>query len=247
METAVPKPVIEVRDLSFSYGAGEALCCVDLTVWEGDYLGIVGPNGGGKTTLLKLMLGLLKPLQGSVVLFGQERASLIDHAAIGYVPQKTSAFDVNFPATVRDVVRMGRFAKRGLLSRLTKEDDAAAELALHRTGMWEYRNRMISELSGGQTQRVFISRALATNPKILFLDEPTAGIDHASQDEFYALLRDLHRKEKLTIVLISHDIEHVIQESSAVAYVDSKLTYYRVPSEFIEKSKEYSLMHGHDH
>ena len=241
------KPAMELYDLSFSYGGAEVICCAHLVVKEGDYHGIIGPNGGGKTTLLKLILGLLSPAQGRVMIFGKEQKLLVDRSLIGYVPQKTSVFDINFPATVRDVVLMGRYAKRGLFNMIKKEDRNAAELALRRVDMWEYRDNMISELSGGQTQRVFIARALATMPKILFLDEPTSGIDHKSQGEFYALLRKLHREEHLTIVLVSHDIERVTKDASSISLVDSTLTYYPNPSEFLAKSKEYSLTHGHDH
>ncbi len=241
------KPILELSNLSFSYGAGEVLCCAHLVVEDGDYLGIIGPNGGGKTTLLKLALGLLSPLQGSVMIFGKEQKLLRDRSLIGYVPQKTSTFDMNFPATVLEVVLMGRYAKRGLFHMLKKGDREAAELALRRVDMWDYHDHLIGSLSGGQEQRVFIARALATSPKILFLDEPTAGIDHKSQEDFYALLRKLHHDEGLTIILVSHDIGMIAREASCLAYVDTTLTFYSSPSQFLEKNAEYSLTHGHDH
>ena len=247
MTTNEHRPIIKVTDLSFSYGAGEVLSGASLVVHEGDYLGIVGPNGGGKTTLLKLILGLLKPARGSVLLFDKEQKLFSERSFLGYVPQKTSSFDVNFPATVLEVVLMGRYAKKGLFHMLNKEDCEAAELSLRRVGMWEHREQLIGNLSGGQEQRVFIARALVAAPKILFLDEQTAGIDHKSQDEFYALLRTLHREEGLTIVLISHDLSAVAREASALAYIDTTLTYYSSPSTFIDNDMRRALAHGHDH
>ncbi len=245
--TDTPQPIIELSNLSFSYGAGEVLCCAHLVVNKGDYLGIIGPNGGGKTTLLKLIVGLLHPSQGSIRIFGKEQKLLTDRSRIGYVPQKTSSFDMQFPATVFDVVLMGRYAKRGLFRRINSEDRAAAELALRRVDMWDYRHQLIGSLSGGEEQRVFIARALATSPTILFLDEPTAGIDHRAQEEFYALLRKLNRDEGLTIILVSHDIGALAKEASRLLYVDTTLTYYSSPSLFLEKNAQHTLSHGHDH
>ncbi len=240
-------PIIKLTNVSFSYGGVEVLCCVNLAVNTGDYLGIIGPNGGGKTTLLKLILGLLQPTQGSITLFGKDHKIFTERSMIGYVPQKTSSFDSNFPATVFEVVLMGRYARRGLFHMVRNEDRKAAELALRRVGMWEYRKHPIGKLSGGQGQRVFIARALVNDPKILFLDEPTAGVDHDAQEDFYALLDKLHKEEKLTIVLVSHDLSVMKKVATHLASVDRELTYYDSPEKFMDNSQADMLLHGHDH
>lgn len=240
-------PIVELQNLHFSYGEHETLSHIDLVVQRGDYLGIIGPNGAGKTTLLKLILGLLRPTSGTVFLFGKEQSTFTERERLGYVPQKTSLFDANFPATVLEVVLMGRYAKRRLFHMATKEDRDNAKLALERVGMWEHRNRLIGNLSGGQQQRVFIARALATGPEVILLDEPTVGIDHRSQEDFYSLLRELHQKEGLTIILISHDVGVIAQEVSRLAYIDNTLSYYSSPSLFLNTGAAHALSHGHDH
>ena len=151
--------IIEANHVSFSYGAESVLSDITLAVHRGDYLGMVGPNGAGKTTLLKIMLGILRPSSGSVRLFGKDIGAFRDWEKIGYVPQKALNFDANFPATAREVVLMGRYARRGLLHRITAEDKNAADAALDQVGMERYQDRLIGDLSGGQQQRIFIARA----------------------------------------------------------------------------------------
>ena len=249
MTPSEQKPIIELSNISFSYGEREVLSHINLVINEGDYLGIVGPNGAGKTTLLKLILGLLMPSEGRITLFGRDRSNFRNTPLIGYVPQKTSSFDLNFPATVLEVVLMGRYAQCGLFHRICDDDKRTVKDTLEHVGMWEYRDRLIGQLSGGQVQRTFIARALASNPKVLFLDEPTAGIDHKAQEDFYALLRELRHDDGLTIVLISHDMETITKEASGVAYIDTTLSYYSSPALFFDKerTKEHAFIHGHDH
>src|SRR5260221_10307132 len=166
--------IIELDNVSFSYGHEEVVKNVSLAIHKGDYLGLIGPNGAGKSTLLKLMLGLLKPNQGTVKLFGVEVSKFKDWPKIGYVPQKTYV-EMNFPATVEEVVMMGRYGKRGLFHFPTAEDKRKVNEVLAQVEMSPFKNRQISDLSGGQQQRVFIARALAAEPEVIFLDEPTAG------------------------------------------------------------------------
>lgn len=231
------EPVIEITNLSFSYGHTEVLCDINLAIPQGDYIGIIGPNGAGKTTLLKIILGLIKPFHGTVRLFGQEVQTFKRWADIGYVPQKATNFEGNFPATAFEVVLMGRYGKRGLARGVTTEDKQVTRKALEHVGMLDLQNRLIGELSGGQQQRVFIARALATEPKILFLDEPTVGIDKAAQEDFYALLRKLNAELGITLVLISHDIETVTKEVRHVACVDKALVCHTTPSEFLKTAQ----------
>jgi zinc transport system ATP-binding protein len=235
------KNIVEVKDVSFSYGSVSVLENIRFDVHEGDYLGVVGPNGAGKTTLLKIMLGLLEPKSGSVSLFGTPLAEFTDWHKIGYVPQKATSFDSGFPASVYDVVMMGRYSRRGLGCRITAGDRALVEKVLTQVGMWEYKNRLIGSLSGGQQQRVFIARALATEPEIIFLDEPTTGIDQKMHDEFYDLLRALNRENGLTLVLISHDIEKVTEEAMHIACIDRTLVCHTSPEEFLKESASKNL------
>jgi zinc transport system ATP-binding protein len=208
------KNIIEVKDVSFSYGNHKVLHNVNLCVHRGDYLGVIGPNGGGKTTLIKLILGLLKPDKGEILIFGEPVNKLRDKKRIGYVAQKVTNFDPIFPITAENVVGLG---KNG--------DKKNIKWALEIVEMQKYSDRLIGELSGGQQQRIFIARALAQKPEIIFLDEPTTGIDASSQKEFLDFLKKLNRELDITLILISHDINIITEEASEIAYVNKTLTY----------------------
>lgn len=219
------KNIIECKDVCFSYDGQDILHDVTFAIHRGDYLGIVGPNGGGKTTLLKILLGLLKSNCGTVKLFNTDIRAFKDWSKIGYVPQKVTQFDPNFPATVGEVVMMGRFAKRGLLHGVTDEDRKHVTDALQKVEMHPFTRRLIGDLSGGQQQRVFIARAIACEPEVVILDEPTTGVDRATQDDFYALLRKLNLENDLTLVLATHDSEIIQREATEIAYVNRTLEY----------------------
>jgi len=238
------KNIIEVTNVSFSYfgkNDDEVLKDINLNIHQGDYLGIIGPNGGGKTTLLKLMLGLLKLTQGNIKLFGQDIQDFKNWAEIGYVPQKVVNFDNNFPATVLEVVSMGRFGKIGLLNFPSKNDSQKVHQALKQVGMLDYKDRLIGDLSGGQQQRVFIARSLAAEPKIIFLDEPTTGIDQKTQDEFYDLLQYLNKQMDITLVVVSHDMDIVAKEVTELACINKTLVYEGSPKEFFSNQKLLNL------
>jgi zinc transport system ATP-binding protein len=227
--------------VSFSYGPEEVLRDITFDIHQGDYLGMVGPNGAGKTTLIRIMLGLLKPDSGAVLLFDQDISQFKDWSKIGYVPQKATSFDINFPASVQDVVLMGRCGRRGLFHRLNKTDRQLSRQALEQVNMWPYKNRLIGDLSGGQQQRVFIARALVAEPEVIFLDEPTMGIDPKMQDEFYAILRKLNQEFNITLILVSHDIERVTDEAMHIACVDHSLVCHTSPEEFLMESRSLSM------
>jgi zinc transport system ATP-binding protein len=210
-----------LQNVRVSYGGVLALEDVTLSIFQHDFLGIIGPNGGGKSTLLKVLLGLVKPDSGSVAVFGKTPEQA--RSRIGYVSQRPS-FDRGFPASVLDVVMMGRYAKAGLLHRYSRTDKAAVERALVRVGMWDYRDKQIGQLSGGQQQRVFVARALVAAPELLLLDEPTASIDPTMQTEFYDLLAEL--KQDLTIVMVSHDIGAISVYVDKIACLNRELYYH---------------------
>jgi zinc transport system ATP-binding protein len=235
------KNIVEVKDVSFSYGKEPVLENISFDIHQGDYLGIIGPNGAGKTTLLKIMLGLLKPEQGSINLFGIPLSEFKDWHKIGYVPQKATNFDSSFPVTVYDVVMMGRYCCLSLCCRIKKSDRVIVRKVLEQVGMWEFRDRLIGDLSGGQQQRVFIARALAINPEVIFLDEPTTGIDQKMRDEFYSLLRKLNHESGITLVLISHDVKTITEEAMHIACIDRTLVCHTNPEEFLKESESKNM------
>ncbi|PWU22935.1 zinc ABC transporter ATP-binding protein [Candidatus Cerribacteria bacterium 'Amazon FNV 2010 28 9'] len=239
------KTIIKLENISFQYGETSIIEGVNLSIHDGDYLGIIGPNGGGKTTLLKIMLGLLKPSSGTVTLFNIPLSHFHAWKDIGYVPQKALYIDQYFPATVEEVVSMGRFGQKKIFQPLGSDDRIAIQQALEQVGMWQFRTRLIHELSGGQQQRVFIARALAGNPKVLVLDEPTVGVDSTTQHEFYTLLKTLNQEMGLTLVLVSHDLEVVAHETTEVACINKTLLYENNPHEMIAHGNIQALYNEH--
>ena len=228
-------PCIEVDDINFHYNGNPVLEHVSFSVKHGEYLGIIGPNGGGKTTLLKVILGLLRPDSGKVMIFGKELSGLKGRHRIGYVPQRAAQAEFYFPATVEEIVRSGRTARAGLFGRYRKEDFKAIEKAMEITGTTAFRNRLISSLSGGERQRVYIARTLAGEPKILILDEPAVGVDIASQERFYKFLSFLNRELGITIIFVSHDIGVVADEVNTVLCLNHRLMCQGSPESFIKE------------
>ncbi|MBN1877221.1 MAG: metal ABC transporter ATP-binding protein [Anaerolineae bacterium] len=216
--------VIIVRHLWAGYENEQVLEDINLTVHKGDFIGLIGPNGGGKTTLLKVLLGLLPPSRGEIQVLGHPVREGRKH--IGYVPQVV-AFDREFPINVWDVARMGRLGKRRLLRRYTIEDDVIVAEALRQVDMFDLRDRPIGALSGGQRQRVYIARALVTRPEILLLDEPTSSVDPKVSTSIYELLRVLN--ETMTIVLISHDMSAISSYVKSVGCLNRRLFYHEEP------------------
>ncbi len=242
----VIKPVMSVKDVTFSYGANPILEHVTFDVKPGDYLGIVGPNGGGKTTLLKLMLGLLKPHKGEIFLLGEPIAHAQHRHRIGYVPQRLENDDHLFPATVEEVIQSGRTPLRRPLARWGREDTAAVKRAVKAAEIGHLLRRRFGTLSGGERQRVLIARALSGDPAILMLDEPTAAVDTPSQENFYTFLRKLH-DQGLTIIIVSHDLDIVTHEVDIIVCLNKHLICHGPTEEVIRKShlKDMVIMHQH--
>lgn len=213
--------VIEIQNLNFSYNSQPVLRDVNLTVNQGDFVAMIGPNGGGKTTLLKLMLGLLNADSGAVRILNKPPQD-VSHC-IGYVPQDVH-INKNFPISALDVVLMGKLKPGRGRSRHRQQDRVAAINALDQVEMKKFRDHRIGELSGGQKQRVFVARALVTDPKLLFLDEPTASIDTKGQNEFYSLLKELN--QTITIIVVSHDLMVISGSIKSVICVNQRLHYH---------------------
>lgn len=213
-------PIVELRGVSFDYSGLVVLEGVHLSIWPGEWVLVVGPNGGGKTTLLKLMVGLLRPSAGEVRLFGQEPQQTRNR--VGYMPQHVQ-FDSLFPVNVMDIVLMGRLGLGGWGPGgwYTREDRQAAREALAEVGLTGLEDRPFAALSGGQRQRVLIARALCSQPELLLLDEPTAHVDPQAEGQLMEILQRLHRR--MTIVMVSHDLGVVSPQIGSVVCVNRSL------------------------
>jgi len=218
-------PVIELSGVSFAYGTVPVLQDIDLAVAPGEFLGIVGPNAGGKSTLLKLILGLLEPAAGRVRVLGRRPQAA--SPAIGYVPQYP-AFARDFPVTVEQVVLTGRLGRGRLLGGYRREDREMARWVMTQTEIADLAPRRIATLSGGQLQRVLVARALACEPQILILDEPTANIDMRVESDIFDLLRVLN--QRMTILVVSHDVAFISAYVRRVACVNRTLLCHATES-----------------
>jgi zinc transport system ATP-binding protein len=220
---------VEIKDVSVSIKDKEILKNINISLEEGHFLGIVGPNGGGKTTLVKIILGLIKPTGGSVSVFGAPpEAPRAGKGIFGYLPQHQN-IDPNFPATALDIVLMGRYGKTGFLRWPGGKDREVAMECMSMMGIDSLRRKQYSQLSGGQQQRVSIARALAGEPRILILDEPSTGIDVVGQEDFYHLLKGLQKKMHLTILMVSHDIGTVTTYVDEISCLNINLYYHGNP------------------
>jgi zinc transport system ATP-binding protein len=247
-------PIFDVKNLSFSVRGVDILKNISLEIFNGEYIAIIGPNGGGKTTLIRMLLGLEKPSCGEVKLFGKDIKEFNSWDKIGFVPQRASHVDENFPATVEDIVKMGRVAKSKLFSRVSKEDLSAVKESMVKMDILDLKDKMVGTLSGGQRQRVMIARALASSPEILILDEPNTGVDMVSQQRFYRLLAKLNKEDNITIVFITHDIGVIADDIGKLFTINQKATVCNNPKEMLsceDMSELYGieahLLHNHHH
>ena len=217
---------IEIRDVATGYRGQPALEGVSLSVPKGSMMAVVGPNGGGKSTLLKLLLGLIAPWHGSVCVLGSDPTTA--RRRIGYVPQ-TGSGDWSFPATVGEVVMMGRYRRLGWLRRPGRADWVVVNQALERVGMADRSDRQVGELSGGQQQRVFFARALVQEPELLLLDEPLAGVDALTERDIHLLLRELADRG-VTVVFTTHNLSTVAEQFDLVAFVNRRIVAFGRPA-----------------
>jgi len=224
--------MITIEKLSYSYNSIEVLSNISCEIAEGDYIGLVGPNGSGKSTLIKLILGLLVPTAGSVSLFGRPSSELKCREVIGYLPQKMSFFNPYFPSTVKEIVALGLVSRKKFPKRLDAADEKTIDMTLEMLNISDIRHKMIGDLSGGQQQRVFIARALVNKPELLFLDEPTTALDPETRENFFEVLRSLNRKNKVTVVLVTHDIGTIGKYASKLLYIDRGIIFYGSFDEF---------------
>jgi len=247
-------PIFDVKNLNFSTKEQKILTDISFEIFNGEYVAIIGPNGGGKTTLVRMLLGLNKPTSGEIKIFGKKIKNFKAWYKIGYVPQRASLVDTSFPATVLDIVNMGRIAKRKLFSSITQEDKDIVKDAMQKMDICDLKHKMVGTLSGGQRQRVMIARALASKPEVLILDEPNTGVDAKSQRNFYKLLSKLNKEEGITIIFITHDIGVIADDIGRLFTINQKAIICNDPKKAMsceDMSKLYGidahLIHNHRH
>jgi zinc transport system ATP-binding protein len=213
---------ITVDKVCYTYSGRPAVADASFTIEQGDFLGIIGPNGGGKTTLLRLMLGLLRPDSGEVRLFGAPPSKT--RGRVGYIPQETN-LNKSFPITVRDIVLMGLAGSRGLGRRYKPSDYRKADIIIERLGLTPFNDRPVAQLSGGQRQKALLARAMVSDPEMLLLDEPTASVDVSGEDEIYDHLHLLN-KTGVTVVLVTHNVGVLSQHVKSVACINRELYFH---------------------
>jgi zinc transport system ATP-binding protein len=244
--------IMEVSNLTFGYNGKPVLKDASFSVEKGDFLGIIGANGSGKSTLIKIMLKILTPLSGEIKILGKNINKIKRWDKVGYVSQKVNSFNDSFPATVEEIVGANLFAKIGLFKLPKKQHKEQIYCALERVGMQDYGRSLIGNLSGGQQQRVFIARVLVSEPEILFLDEPTVGIDAKSEEAVYCLLARLNKELGLTVVMVTHDIGAITVHANRLICLGEKGLFEHKPedgmtNEFVTKLYGFGVnLHTHD-
>lgn len=219
-------PILSVKNISFGYDASEVLRDVSFDVQKGDYIGLAGPNGAGKTTLIKAILGLTGAYTGAAELFGRDMRRFDAWYRVGYLPQRVNAFNPLFPATVKEVVGLGLLSKKSFPKRFSKEDGVKILETLELMGIADLGDKLVGELSGGQQQRVFLARALAPDPELLILDEPSTALDPVSREGFYDVIKKLNGEKGITCILITHDTAQIGRYANKLLYLDKKVIFY---------------------
>jgi zinc transport system ATP-binding protein len=249
------KSAVSVENLYFAYQSNEVLTGVTFAVAPGDYTGIVGPNGSGKTTLVKLILRLLQPLRGRISVFGEGARNFSAWHKIGYLPQKITAYNPQFPATVKEIVGLGLLSQKSSPRRITPSDEKAVDSVLSLLGIEPIKDVPVNKLSGGQQQRVFLARALVHEPQLLILDEPTLALDPDIREKFFITLQELNRDRGVAILLVTHDIGTIGKYASKLLYLDKRIVFYggfdafcasADASEYFGPFAQHIICHRHD-
>jgi zinc transport system ATP-binding protein len=223
---------LEAENLDISRGNELVVQNANFKIFSGEYVGIIGPNGGGKTTLLLGILGTLKPDKGVIRILGSDSREFKQWERIAYVSQNAVNFESSFPMTVREMVSLGRVGRHNLGRKLSTEDWKAVDEHIQLLGLEDLAGKRIGQLSGGQKQRVFVAKAMVRNPEILFLDEPIAGVDPETQEAFYKKLSDLNASKGVTIIIVSHDLTAVFCRMSKVLCVSREVNVTEIGEDF---------------
>jgi zinc transport system ATP-binding protein len=236
---------VTIKGLSAGYHGNEVLKNISFSVTPGDYIGICGPNGSGKSTLIKLILGLLTPMKGEINLLGTPHAAFRQWQRIGYLPQGLQFFNPHFPATVDEIVRLGRLSGKKFPKRFTRDDALAVERTMEWMGIADIRGSMIGELSGGLRQRVLLARALVNDPELLVMDEPTTALDPETRESFYKLIYEMNKERKVTVLLVTHDTATIGRYASHLLYLDKEIIFYGSFDEFCNSEDMTSFFGAH--
>src|SRR5699024_4392508 len=240
------EPVVSMKNINYAYERKNALNEVNFEIPRGVFMGVLGPNGGGKTTLIKLILDLIKPDNGNIRLFGRPIEKFKDWSKIGFVSQKANSFNKGFPATVYEVVSMGLTAKIGYLKLFTVKHKHKVLQTIDQVGMSDYAYENVGNLSGGQQQRVFIARSLVSDPELLILDEPTVGVDQKNVRKFYDLLHHLNDEHNITLLLVTHDTGTMTEHATDIVCLNKTLHFHGDPGEYKTlTNKDLSQFYGH--
>lgn len=248
--------IIAVKNLTVELGNTEVLSDVSFAMEAGDYVGLAGPNGAGKTTLIRAILGLLPPASGNIQILNQDSQDFNWWQKIGYLPQKIQSYNPLFPATVEEVVLTGLNSTKKFPKNFNATDDKKVEGILKLLDIGSLAKRLVSSLSGGQQQKVFLGRALVSDPEILILDEPSTALDPSSRDNFFDLVGQLNQTKKITVLLITHDIAHIGHYANKLLYIDRKVMFYGDFSDFCQSDDmnhafgdetQHVICHQHHH
>ncbi|MBA4319847.1 MAG: ABC transporter ATP-binding protein [Flavobacterium sp.] len=224
--------ILSVKNLFFGYGSAEVISDVSFDVSKGDFVALVGPNGAGKSTLIKLILGLESGYSGVIKLFNTNSNKFCTWSKIGYLPQRVNVFNPLFPATVKEVVELGLLSGKKYPKKFNKEDGKKVDNILSFLCINDLRNKPIAELSGGQQQKVFLARALVSDPELLIMDEPSTALDPETRDNFFRLIKKLNAEKNMTIIIITHDTAQVGEYAGKLLYLDKKIVFYGPFSDF---------------
>lgn len=222
------KELIKCNNISLSYDGVDVLKDISFSIYDDDYLCIVGENGSGKSTLIKCLLGIKKADKGEIIMNGG-----LKHSDIGYLPQQTS-IQKGFPATVEEVVISGCLSNRGYRPFYSKKEKQTAEMNMKRLGILDLRKRCYRELSGGQQQRALLARALCAAKKLILLDEPVTGLDPVAINELYNLIGELNQSDKITIIMVSHDIQNLLRNTKHVLHLNESSAYYGSVNDYLK-------------
>jgi zinc transport system ATP-binding protein len=224
-------PILEVKNLEVARTNDVVIQDANFSIEKGDYVGVVGPNGGGKTTLILALLNFLPHTKGTIRFFGADIEKFKAWEKVAYISQQAINFDKQFPLTVRELVSLGCIKKNNIGRMFKAEDWKAVDESIEFMGLKEVENKRIGQLSGGQKQRVFVAKVLARKPEIIFLDEPTVGVDSSTQEKFYKKLSDLNTHNKTTILMVTHDLTSVFCRMSKVLCINKKVEVAQITPE----------------
>lgn len=247
--------VINIENLYVRFGGNEALHNISCKIKRGDFIGLVGPNGAGKTTLAKAILGLVGIDSGKIIFLDKNNKQIKNNLLIGYLPQNNLTINPLFPAIVEEIVLLGLLSSKKIFKTINVEDRERMEKILSILQITSLKGKILSELSGGQQQKVLLARALVSNPDIIILDEPSTALDPNSRDDFFSLIKKINQETQTTIILITHDTGYIGNYANKLLYLDSKLIFFGEICDFcpshdihscFEKKGNHLIWHQHN-